>query len=729
MKYDAHDSSAAVANPISRCAPYSSTLSYAASSSSASLWSDVASQSSDDTTLSANTSDSDSCDSFCLSNRTTTITAQNLANSRRILRRCETDTAVPAELRQNPRRSAPGSRPGRSVYPPALVRQSDRKLNFVDALVDTSTHLVMAFWPLSSAVCGTELGDKAVLPLRTFIKETLRRSRTSYSTLQVALYYLVLIKPHVPKQNSTTELQADDRHADRALQCGRRMFLAALILACKYLQDRNYSARAWSKISGLNTQEINQNEIAFLFAVKWQLHITEDAFQQFTRLIHKSRTYPQQHTDWKELALKLESNVTNPETLFPMAPANTSTSDLCVLSPRSILNLPQEDVRQSTASDHFTATSLSTPPDYKPKLMLMEPLPDMVKPCDRPVAPVSNLMKYPPSPRLTPPSPRLAAQFCTPAVSAASRLLARSNAMGLAMAQASSVAGTRQTNRDRFAHSSLSSPGAYCPAYCPVRRSSLANSISTTSSPESMVPDSLHSSRSSSISSASSLASATLYNSHRGSVPLRSRVPKLRNDRASSNKPSVPSVPEDIDENCMMAVSSPDVYHESETKKLGDLSLNTPPVARGLSVRDMVVCDAAADAAKALQELHHDEPCCSTTSLPTTPTNRKRNRASSVDINNHLHDNVRNMLMCDYDAAAAAAAAEPPWSDPLTARAQPMHDMKYDVCLPTSSHGAFGHGVKRVCCATEAASGYQVAGVHAAADTGGGRVWDSILNN
>lgn len=120
---------------------------------------------------------------------------------------------------------------------------------------DSSTQIVEAIWPLSSAPCRPEPGTRTVLPLRTFIQETLRRSRTSYSTLQVALYYLILIKPHVPKRGFVAE-QYEDRYADRALQCGRRMFLAALILASKYLQDRNYSARAWSKISGLDRKSV-----------------------------------------------------------------------------------------------------------------------------------------------------------------------------------------------------------------------------------------------------------------------------------------------------------------------------------------------------------------------------------------------------------------------------------------------------------------------------------------
>jgi len=129
--------------------------------------------------------------------------------------------------------------------------------------------------------------------LRTFIQETLRRSRTSYSTLQVALYYLILIRPHLPAMDyQPSELDAEEAQLVRAKQCGRRMFLAALILASKYLQDRNYSARAWSKISGLNTQEINVNEVAFLKAVDWKLHMSEMVFQKWTDLVLKYTSAP-----------------------------------------------------------------------------------------------------------------------------------------------------------------------------------------------------------------------------------------------------------------------------------------------------------------------------------------------------------------------------------------------------------------------------------------------------
>jgi hypothetical protein len=141
--------------------------------------------------------------------------------------------------------------------------------------------MVEIIWPLSVPnIRGEKDAGKGILPLRTFIQETLRRSRTSFSTLQVALYYLILIKAHIPTFDFTME-QPDDILSSRALHCGRRMFLAALILASKSIQDRNYSARAWSKISGLNVVEININEMAFLQAVNWKLHVTESMFERW----------------------------------------------------------------------------------------------------------------------------------------------------------------------------------------------------------------------------------------------------------------------------------------------------------------------------------------------------------------------------------------------------------------------------------------------------------------
>ncbi|PON29607.1 hypothetical protein TGAM01_v201856 [Trichoderma gamsii] len=685
-------------DPLSQ---YSYSSSASSSLASASVWSgsDTASQTSDDTSTSTTSSDSDPWQSVFLQ----AIRRRPEAPSQQQQTAPIPIPAVPAELRQNPRRTASSSSSS-GCHPPSLIRQSDRKVNFVDSLVgmffslmtmilsepsylaftatDSSTQIVEAIWPLSSAPCRPEPGNRTVLPLRTFIQETLRRSRTSYSTLQVALYYLVLIKPHVPKRGFTTE-QYEDRYSDRALQCGRRMFLAALILASKYLQDRNYSARAWSKISGLGVQEINQNEVAFLLAVNWKLHITDEVFQRWTEIVLKhtppppppspdafSQPLAQQTMRWKHAILRLKPDLTNVEVLMPTATATAQlsaarSSDLCALSPRSILNLPAEQQQRRTPS--VLAEEATCDPKLTTKyLPPMEPTPMMAGTYSATPGRMAPTLGLLPTPRLTPQS----SGMCTPAASAASQVLGRSSAMGLAMAQAGVTSAAAQ-HLERFPATTLStSPQNFCPA----RRSSLANSISTMSSPESMVSDLSHTSRSSSVSSASSLASATLNN------PLmaqsRFRLMKAMNER-SSLKTTIHTVSESSEEYGFS--SSPESY-TGPVAKIGGLRTETSLSARYERELERQSREADSDAARTLQDLHN-QSIRSAYYAPEVPkTGTKRSRTASLD--QPLQDHVREILGAPYGST--------------TRFQQPVLSSAADTR-------------KRLCCSTEAATGYQVA--------------------
>jgi hypothetical protein len=57
------------------------------------------------------------------------------------------------------------------------------------------------------------------------------------------------------------------------LLCPRRAFLASLILASKFTQDRCYSNKAWAKLSGLPPREIGRCERALGDALKWRLWV------------------------------------------------------------------------------------------------------------------------------------------------------------------------------------------------------------------------------------------------------------------------------------------------------------------------------------------------------------------------------------------------------------------------------------------------------------------------
>lgn len=167
---------------------------------------------------------------------------------------------------------------------------------------DSTTQILQTIWPQSSVECRSPTGvmlhasPSGAPHLRRFVQETLRRSRTSYSTLQVALFYIILLKKHIPRDDAAL---GDDRGKSAevrpevdALRCGRRVFLTALILASKYLQDRNFSTRAWSKISGLSSKEINRNEQTFLQTIDWQLHITGPKFQKWSAIISQHSSGP-----------------------------------------------------------------------------------------------------------------------------------------------------------------------------------------------------------------------------------------------------------------------------------------------------------------------------------------------------------------------------------------------------------------------------------------------------
>lgn len=372
-------------------------------------------------------------------------------------------------------------------------------------LKDTTTQMIEAIWPLSVLSCPRDSTingrDHTLIGLRTFVQEVLRRSKTSYYTLQVALYYLVLIKSMVPKHDFTME-QLVDSQSCRAMQCGRRMFLAALILASKYLQDRNFSARAWSRISGLRTCEINTNEMAFLLAVNWKLHIPEPVFNRWTEIVLKysvssslsttSRTSPVPATAaklWKSIIPHLTPDLGQ----FDFGAA--TISDDSISSPNMMASRPSSTIPAHLTSPLCSESREQTPTNSYTVPMVLEPTP-----LDR-----ANETICPPLPRLgLLPTPTMTPQtgtFGTPAVSAFG-LCSRRSSMSVAMAQVQSSCLARST----LDNVNCWKPTLPEPFPTSARRSSLALSSSTFSSPESMVSDvSSRSSRSSSISSVASI--------------------------------------------------------------------------------------------------------------------------------------------------------------------------------------------------------------------------------
>ncbi|EKV10008.1 G1/S-specific cyclin Pcl5, putative [Penicillium digitatum PHI26] len=573
------------------------------------------------------------------------------------------DGVVPPELRMHPRRtnsyssSAPSARP-----PPCLLRQSERKVNFVDNLVDTASQIVETIWPLSAAAARSDAatGSKGVLPLRTFIQETLRRSRTSYSTLQVALYYLIKIKAHVPTHDFTKE-QYRDQSPSRAMQCGRRMFLAALILASKYLQDRNYSARAWSKISGLNTLEINQNELMFLKAVGWRLHIDEATFQRWTDLVLKLTPGAggppvAKGQCWQTVLPRLTPELDFVES-EPVVPVSAMVGmDLGLpeyLSPRS---LPSNELVRSLPRERTPTYARSLP-------RTLEPTPRMeFANLALPSVPRPTML---PTPQMTPQS-----QVSSTPAASVSAYNPRRPSICSAMSQAQNASMARSTLDQRPPQSFSSRTQTYDGYPAAARRSSLARSTSSASSPDSMVSDvSTLSSRSSRSSSVSSNASGTS-----GSAPARLAVKATLRCTSNSLKESRKSlaINSPINESCLVGVYSSPEYPSSMGSSVPDLS-------------NFSLDSSLSEAAQSLCELSG--------ATPERRQCRKRGRTGSDDL--LLQNHVRHLINLGASGDHSVLSDE-----------QFPHSfmMQHGSSTPPVRTGPVSGpaGMKRACCGSEA---------------------------
>ena len=275
---------------------------------------------------------------------------------------------------------------GANRGPPASSIPNDTdKTRFVEGLISVAVTAIEEVWKTpSDAVAfaeglladtinanGVAVDGDSTLDLKMFIKELLRRSRSTCSTLQVALYYIhksrhVIRERVFHVQEAKRELQrlqgssmslslgaglgfdtlgdslgfagmsTRDRSALLArerdpIAKGRRMFVAALICASKFLQDRTYSNNAWAKICNLPVQEINNNEKAFLEIMDYNLFVNSEVFRNWTKKI--------------QTLIDRQTPPPNPGRFASKAPYGSSRR------PKLSLSIPRDGRQQSLPAD------------------------------------------------------------------------------------------------------------------------------------------------------------------------------------------------------------------------------------------------------------------------------------------------------------------------------------------------------------------------------------------
>ncbi|KAK9712647.1 PHO85 cyclin-5 [Basidiobolus ranarum] len=146
------------------------------------------------------------------------------------------------------------------------------RTDLIDTLIDETVLFIQYIWPHEGSQVQT-------IPLRMYIQEILRRSRSSFSTLLTALIYLFRLKTALAKRGKHPDQQ------ESRSQCGRRMFLSAIIVATKFLQDKGIANTAWSRLSGLSVKEINANERIFLELLEYNIFVNSPLFSWWSTLL------------------------------------------------------------------------------------------------------------------------------------------------------------------------------------------------------------------------------------------------------------------------------------------------------------------------------------------------------------------------------------------------------------------------------------------------------------
>ena len=140
---------------------------------------------------------------------------------------------------------------------------------------------------LVQITCSSLIAPRDTLVLRNSILCVICRSRTTYKTLQLALHYLALVRLWI--QSSIKESkQPSHPSMGGTFFCARRIFITALMLAWKYLEDHSYTATTWAKISGLCVGDITIHERLFLEMIDYKLYLGNQKFVEWARVVEGS---------------------------------------------------------------------------------------------------------------------------------------------------------------------------------------------------------------------------------------------------------------------------------------------------------------------------------------------------------------------------------------------------------------------------------------------------------
>ena len=115
-------------------------------------------------------------------------------------------------------------------------------------------------------------GEKAPVTAASYVRRIAKYGGCSECCFAVGLIYLKRLKR---------------REASVCLtSCNfQRLFLVAVMLGAKFLDDSYYSNKHWAEVGGMSTAELNCLELEFLFRLGFSLSLTREEYDSYVALL------------------------------------------------------------------------------------------------------------------------------------------------------------------------------------------------------------------------------------------------------------------------------------------------------------------------------------------------------------------------------------------------------------------------------------------------------------
>jgi hypothetical protein len=115
-------------------------------------------------------------------------------------------------------------------------------------------------------------GEKAPVTAASYVRRIAKYGGCSACCFAVGLIYLKRLKRREPSVCLTS--------------CNfQRLFLVAVMMGAKFLDDSYYSNKHWAEVGGMSTAELNCLELEFLFRLGFSLSLTREEYDSYVALL------------------------------------------------------------------------------------------------------------------------------------------------------------------------------------------------------------------------------------------------------------------------------------------------------------------------------------------------------------------------------------------------------------------------------------------------------------